>query len=465
MARRASSKVPLFILVIVVAVIAFGGYALFRDFRGPDIALSPALERVAPTTPLTLLLTDEASGVKSVSIQVRRAGRLIPVHSQAFPDNEKSVEVTFDLRETGLTDTAFELEIKAVDGSFAGFGKGNSSTQVFAMRMDSTPPRINMKTTTPYVRRGGTGVVMYSVNKEVKKTGVIVDKYYFPAYAGPDGSFICFFAFPYTLETKEFSPKIMAEDMAGNVRESSLQHYKINRQFKTDTIPVEGFLKLKVDDFAEMLPGDMSDIERFLKINGPMRQANAKALMKIGQASQPEILWQDAFVRLPNAAERAGFADHRAYTWEGKKVDEQTHLGYDLASLRQAEVPAGNSGLVVFADFLGIYGNVVIIDHGYGLQSLYSHLSEMFVERGKKIQRGDILGRTGNSGMAVGDHLHFGVLVSGLEVSPTEWLDPHWIKDNVADRLNEAGLDKKFFSKEPEPEPKPQPKGGRRRRK
>lgn len=454
MSRRISSKVPLFIFLIVAAIVAAGGYILFRDFTGPEITLAPELERVAPATPLTVGLSDQGSGLRSVSIQVRRAGRIIPVLSQEFAEPEKQAEIIFDLRETGLADTSFDLEIKAVDASFAGFGKGNSSTRTFAMRMDSTPPRLNMKSSTPYVRRGGAGAVVYSSNKALKKTGVMVGDRFFPAYPTPDGSYVCFFAFPYNVETKDFQPQLVAEDLAGNVRESSVQVYRINRKFKTDTIAVEGFLKLKADDFAEMLPGQMTDIERFLKINGPMRQDNAKTLMQIGQASAPEALWQDAFLRLPNAAERAGFADHRAYTWEGEKVDEQTHLGYDLASLRQAQVPAGNSGVVVYADFLGIYGNVVIIDHGYGLQSLYSHLSEILVEKGQAVKRGDIIGRTGNTGMAVGDHLHFGILVSGMEVSPTEWLDPHWIKDNIADRLNAAGLEKKFLTEEPAPAPK-----------
>jgi murein DD-endopeptidase MepM/ murein hydrolase activator NlpD len=61
------------------------------------------------------------------------------------------------------------------------------------------------------------------------------------------------------------------------------------------------------------------------------------------------------------------------------------------------------------------------------------------VEVGRDVQKGDIIGKTGATGMAGGDHLHFGILISGLEVSPIEWLDSHWIKDNLTDRIKAAG--------------------------
>ena len=110
-------------------------------------------------------------------------------------------------------------------------------------------------------------------------------------------------------------------------------------------------------------------------------------------------------------------------------------MGVDLASLAMAPVPAGNTGRVILAEFMGIYGNVVIIDHGFGLQSLYSHLSEIHVQKGETVQRGQIIGRTGATGMAGGDHLHFGMLVSGLEVQPIEWWDARWIKNNITSKM------------------------------
>ena len=148
------------------------------------------------------------------------------------------------------------------------------------------------------------------------------------------------------------------------------------------------------------------------------------------------MLWDGTFQRLPRSAARAGFGDHRYFTYQGKQVGESYHLGFDLASVRNAEVPAANNGRVVFTGELGIYGNLIVIDHGLGLMSLYSHLSEIHVKVGDVVQKGAIIAKTGSTGLAFGDHLHFGILVGGVEVTPLEWLDPKWIKDNITGRLN-----------------------------
>jgi len=151
--------------------------------------------------------------------------------------------------------------------------------------------------------------------------------------------------------------------------------------------------------------------------------------------SAPAPLWQDAFLRLPNSAPLSGFADRRTYVHDGKTIDQQVHLGFDLASLRGSPVPAGNNGRVVFAAPLGIYGNTVILDHGFGLFSLYGHLSEIAATVGATVKRGDIIGKTGDTGLAAGDHLHFSIMIHGVHVDPVEWWDAHWIHDHVESRL------------------------------
>jgi murein DD-endopeptidase MepM/ murein hydrolase activator NlpD len=131
----------------------------------------------------------------------------------------------------------------------------------------------------------------------------------------------------------------------------------------------------------------------------------------------------------------ASFAEERTYWNNGKEMDRQVHLGVDLASLAQSPVPAANSGRVVFAGPLGIYGNTVMIDHGCGLFSMYSHLSRIEIEVKKEVKKGETLGRTGFTGLAGGDHLHFSMLVDGVFVNPIEWWDEHWIKDNIEKKM------------------------------
>ena len=111
------------------------------------------------------------------------------------------------------------------------------------------------------------------------------------------------------------------------------------------------------------------------------------------------------------------FADHRTYFYENKEIDQQVHLGFDLAVTSAVPVVAANKGRVVNADFLGIYGNCVILDHGMGVQSLYAHLSSIDVKVGDTVEKGQTLGRSGMTGLAGGDHLHFTMLVNGHPVN------------------------------------------------
>jgi murein DD-endopeptidase MepM/ murein hydrolase activator NlpD len=139
---------------------------------------------------------------------------------------------------------------------------------------------------------------------------------------------------------------------------------------------------------------------------------------------------------------QSAFADHRTYIYKGKDVDQQVHLGFDLASYAGTPIVASNRGKVLFAEELGIYGNTVIIDHGMGVQSLYAHLSSIEVKPNDMVEKEQQLGRSGMTGMAGGDHLHFTMLVNGQMVNPVEWWDSHWIEDRILRKLRDAGAPK-----------------------
>ena len=141
---------------------------------------------------------------------------------------------------------------------------------------------------------------------------------------------------------------------------------------------------------------------------------------------------------MASAKVMSSFADRRTYLYQGRTVDHQDHLGFDLASSRGAPIPAANDGDVVLARFFGIYGNAVVIDHGYGLMTLYGHLSSIDVKEGQAVKRGDVVGKTGQTGLAGGDHLHFSVFLRGMSVNPKEWWDDHWIRDRIARKLGAA---------------------------
>ena len=156
--------------------------------------------------------------------------------------------------------------------------------------------------------------------------------------------------------------------------------------------------------------------------------------------TEPRFLWSRPFLQQPNSTVESNFADVRNYFYQGKQIDQQVHLGYDLAITQHVGVMAANDGRVVYAAPLGIYGNCIVLDHGYGLQSIYGHLSEIAVHEGDMVKRGQVMGKSGQTGLAGGDHIHFSMQLDGVQIDPKEWWDAHWIRDHIAKRVDLPGF-------------------------
>ena len=287
---------------------------------------------------------------------------------------------------------------------------------------------------------GGSGLIVYQTSSDTIESGIFVGEIYFAGFPAqeeaPDGFYVCYFAIPYSTKAHP-DVYLWAEDRAGNVSKASFYYHIRRKQFRTEKINInDRFLKRILPNFFphSFDPG-ASDIEKFLEINRTLRKENASVFYNLRTETSPDQLWEGTWLRLKNAATMAKFLDRRLYYYKGKKIDEQMHLGVDLASLANSEVQAANRGRVIFADRLGIYGLTVVLDHGQGLNSIYSHLSKMDVESGQVVMRGDVIGLTGQTGLAGGDHLHFGVMAGGVFVDPLEWWDSHWIRDNITGKL------------------------------
>jgi murein DD-endopeptidase MepM/ murein hydrolase activator NlpD len=266
-------------------------------------------------------------------------------------------------------------------------------------------------------------------------SGVRVGNRFFPGYEQADGTYLCLFAFPYDADP-ETIPRLEGTDAAGNTGNGGFYYHLNKRRFVTDTITIsDRFLTSKMPQFEHMFPEAQKPLDIFLKVNRELRPQNRAWLEKVGSDTRIYPVWEQAFMRQPNTATRATFGDRRKYVYEGKTIDTQTHLGVDLASIAQDQIQAANDGTVVFTDFKGIYGNCVIIDHGLGLQSLYAHLSSIDVSVGQEVERGEVIGRSGSTGLAGGDHLHFGMIISGTPVNPIEWWDRNWVSNNITSKL------------------------------
>ena len=438
MKKQSSNQLTFILIVVVLLIICAGcGYFIFRDTTAPSLALTPDAKFLNKDRTLSVSAKDAGTGLNYVEVSVHQGNVDTVVLKKNFTESTPEFTQEIVLDKKTVKEGPFTVTVSAKDNSLYPFGSAGKASTTKQLVLDTKPPRVAVLTRTHNIRQGGSGLVIYAVNEEPTKTGIVVGDYFFPGYKQPDGKYFCLFAMPFFTSPSEFNPRLIAEDEAGNVRKTGFPYYANPKKFRKDRINIpDSFLQRKMPQFEDSFNNGETGVEQFLTVNQKIRKQNRAALQTIGKNTEPTMLWSGKFIQLPNAASRAGFGDQRDYYYKGKKIDHQTHLGQDLASVRHAPVPAANSGKVVYADFFGIYGNCVMIDHGLGLQTLYSHLSQIDVSEGDEVQKGDIIGKTGATGMAGGDHLHYGVIVSGLPVDPLEWWDARWIKHNITSKLD-----------------------------
>ncbi len=415
-------------------------YLLVRDGGAPTLTLTPKTDAASYSTEFSLKLAGSRSGLASLSISAVQDGRRVEFINRAFAGKPLEHTEVFRLpREAGFKEGPCELVIAARGHSLLSFlGRGKASLEL-KLNLDLVPPRLAVSQGIHNVNQGGGGAVSFTVSKPVERAGVLVGERFFPAFPQKNGEYVCYFGMPYDMPAGSFRPKGAARDRAGTAATQTLSVLAIPKVFKSDKLNIsDEFLNDKMSQYTALYPSEKEPVDVYKRVNSELRKQNEVELFKIGQETSPTPLWSGPFLRLPNAAGRAGFGDQRDYYYRGEKIDHQTHLGADLASVAGAPVPAANDGVVAYAGFFGIYGNCIIIDHGLGLQSLYSHLSQIGVQKGQAVKRGQTIGNTGATGLAGGDHLHFGILISGLQVSPVEWWDEHWIKDNIIKHVGAA---------------------------
>jgi murein DD-endopeptidase MepM/ murein hydrolase activator NlpD len=315
-------------------------------------------------------------------------------------------------------------------------------------------PRLAVLSTHHYVNQGGAEMVVYRVTPDDVRSGVMVGEVMYPGYPASgvdvDGIRIsdpavrvAFFALLHD-QPLDTPIRLVAQDEAGNAATANFDFRVFPKPFKNSRIELDDrFLERVVPAIlagTEEVKPEGSTIDQYVVINSELRRLNAARIGSFAGETSPELLWRGAvFHPFTNNAVESAFADRRTYFYEGREVDRQVHLGFDLASYAQTPIVAANRGRVLFADELGIYGNAVILDHGMGLQSLYAHLSTMDVAPGAMVDKDQPIGRSGTTGLAGGDHLHFTMLLNGQMINPVEWWDPHWIEDRILRKLRTIG--------------------------
>jgi len=439
-------------VLAALALVAGAGFVFWRaEGDAPEVVVHgapPGGARWAVGAaglPLAVRAGDAGSGLRAVSVRLEHDGEAALLQEETFagglltggadPGATANIETHLDPRELELPEGDATLTITARDWSWRGGFGGNETVLEVPLRVDLTPPRVSVRSGLTYVREAGSGAVVYAPPDDAIAHGVQVGEAYFPGFSIGGGEAAAIFAVPDTAPGE--APRVVARDAAGNEGKGAWPVVVRERQFaEADVRLPASFLDTKVPPLAAEAGIDAEDpAEAFRVINTRVRAENEARIRKLLADTAPEPLWEGAFVQMQNSQVTSRFAERRRYLVGGTPNSEAIHYGYDLASTRAAPVPAANTGRVVHAGALGIYGNCVLVDHGMGVGSLYGHLSRIDVAVGDRVSKGDTLGLSGATGLAGGDHLHFAILVGDVYVDPIEWWDPKWVETHVSARL------------------------------
>ena len=433
---------------MLAALVLSGGVFTWVRFEGDAPTVEgPASLLIGSSGSVAFDIGDLGSGLREIRISVQQADGETVAFERSFPGSLRTggnspwtsarFEIDIDPKALGLVHGDASLTVTARDWSWRNRFRGNETQRQIPLTIDFEKPRIQVASGLTYVSRGGSGSVSYSINEETTRDGVMVGAKFYRGFStsGEDASPGRRFALFAVSTDSPREPKIVvvAEDLAGNVAHANWPVVFKERVLPHANITLrDRFLETKVRNLADAVEIPQDDLPRaFDRINTELRAANEAKIREIVANPSESKLWNGAFTQLKNSKVTSKFAEQRSYFVHGQKISESTHFGYDLASTAGVSIQASNSGLVLFADNLGIYGNSVIIDHGMDLFSLYAHLSSISVSAGDRVEKFDSLGLSGATGLAGGDHLHFAILLGGTYVEPLEWWDPLWVKTHI----------------------------------
>jgi murein DD-endopeptidase MepM/ murein hydrolase activator NlpD len=446
-------------LVALVLLIVAGAFLLAGRATPPTIEIVSPARFLGTSGTLDVVVTTPRGELTAFDVVLEQNGQRTPLASlaggatlTALAEDRVQLKGALGKRTVPqLVDGPARILVTAARPVLFGW-RQRQAEAASDVQVRLTPPRVSVASLHHFVNHGGSEFVVLRATPADVGAGVRVGDREYPAFAASGAGVatadpalrVAFFALPWDQDLAS-RITVFARDAAGNEATADLDHRVFPKPFRDSRIELpDTFLSRVVPAILENTPSlkvnDPNDlVSSFLAINRDLRRENNDAIKALASRTSPKVLWSGPFVQLGNSQVEASFADKRTYFYKGEEIDRQVHLGFDLAVTANIPVRAANDGVVVFADWLGIYGNCVVVDHGMGVQSLYAHLSSIETKAGAAVTRDTVLGRSGMTGLAGGDHLHFTMLVNGEAVTPVDWWSTQWIEDRVTRKIREAG--------------------------
>ena len=430
------------ILAVIVGLALVAVISLFALSGHTVLTFSPPVQTIGDNSPISVQAAN-AHGVRHITAYLEQSGAKATLLDQSFPSTRlfwrrHEAPRTFAFlagrdKDANLKEGKARIVVETTSNDF----RASTDTASEEVEVVLTPPHVVADGAQHYVDQGGMELVTFTPSGNFTESGVRVGKYTFRSFPlpGHPGERFSMFAYPWDLPPNVV-PVVYVRNNAGTEATAHFYFKLMPKKFRERDFPVDDALLQKlvdsVDPTGKIAPGP-DILTRFLKINGDLRKQNNQQLADLRFKTEEKILWNGPFIHW--GKEEANFADVRDYTYKGKRVDQQVHLGFDLSDTANSPVMATNDGRVVWASDLGIYGNCVVVDHGYALQSIYGHMRQIDVKVGDMVKKGQKMGIAGSTGLAGGVHVHFSMQIDGVQTNPREWWDEHWIKDRILSKL------------------------------
>lgn len=427
---------------------------------GAFIYVSPQFEKNKPVVQfedkqywnlkdkLKITLSDD-SGIKYYKIIFKDRNSEKVLAHEVLEVSKNSIELNLEAPKFDMFFKSKQASIivEVIDSSKWNFFDGNKINNTYTIFIDKKRPSVDVITHSYAIRKGGSAVVITKIEDDNLKDAYLsfgndLRFELIPFYK--ENYYMSVIGWP--VDSGEFNGvNVVAIDKANNFSKMKVPLYIRSLKFKTSKIKIsDSFIKnvstKVIEQSAQEVPEGLNEI--FVKQNREIRDQNIHKIRTVSsQYMNKDFVTDftlDTFRRLTNSKTAGFFGQKRNYYHDASKIDEAWHLGIDWASVKRADIKTSNSGTVIFNDYLGIYGNTIIIDHGFGIQSLYAHASSSNVNVGENVSKKQKIGNTGTTGAVLGDHLHFGILIQGVEVNPLEWMDKNWIKTRIVDILDDA---------------------------
>jgi hypothetical protein len=491
-----SLKKFLYFMAFVIVVVVAGVVVWVTQFEAepPLIKLLTRPTKIGGPFTLKFTAQDPQKGLRRVRVAViqDRQTREVPVlprlgpppggevgEVKYRPQGRKSpiqFKAVIDPKALGLENRDAVIVVQAWDRAWANGLQGNEARLIIKVMIDTEPPFLTMATQIFYLARGGAGLLMFRTDQDTVRTEARVDGGRFIAYRiKPLRLWQVMVACPMAFRSGWPRPKICpnvivtAWDRAGNPsRVHLVTRHRVPRWADRGhgRVKVSNEWLARIVAMAEYRRPGIEPVQVFRRIWSEFDRDGRQVLRVLGRRSGPRPTWNQVFiVPLAGGLPRAKFGHMRSYIHKDRLLVRRPVYGVDFVSRqRRAPVLAANDGRVVLVGFFGPFGQTVVLDHGLGLLSLYGHLSRAApgLNIGDRVKRGQVIGRTGRTGVTSVEKLHFAMVLGGIFVDPYEWWDWNWIKLNVADKYPEVGLTEQFRLAPKPGEAQPAPAGAGR---